>query len=242
MEYYTRDGKCVNYKCDISSEMKGKQSIVYRLLDDPLRCLKVYLLDEQVEEMYRGSNKHFGCDMFYYLKYDFNHPNFYKLDELLFDDKLKVVLSYTLKYYEQMVENILDLPVSYLLDNYNLLYNAVVRLATDFVMTLDLHEGNIINTSDGMVVIDCDQYVRGNDRNYVSYFNREALLYAFYRMIKSAFKKKGIDVDKEMNLKFKLLGMFNMDSSILSDFSPLTLKNKLRGCKTSMDYFDRWKF
>lgn len=243
MDYYTRDRRCVSYKLDIDSRMEGKQGVVYRLLDEPSVCLKKYFSDSEINPIYRDNNRHFNGVMFDYFKDEFNHPNFCQLYNLLYDKEIGTVLSFTMMYYEEMLENILDLPIDYLLDNYSLLYDAVVKLAKDCIMVVDLHGANIINTTGGMIVIDFDKYTRsGNmdNRDSLSYVNKEALLYAFYHMMKIAFKKKGIDINEDLSLKYRLMGMFELDSSVSFGLSPIRLKNKLRGCNRTIDYFHRW--
>lgn len=247
MIYYTRDGKIVHYQVDKSTMMKGKQGVVYKLLDDPAVCLKEYFEEDEVEDIYQDNNRHFDSMMFDYFKEEFDHPNFCKLYDLLYDKEIGTVLSFTMKSYEEMLDNILDLPIDYLLDNYSLLYDAVVQLASDFIMTVDLHGENIINTDDGMIVIDFDQYRKSyvsqydmDDTYSLSHINKETLLYAFYHLLVIAFKKKGIEVRKNINLKYKLMDLFNLTSSVSFGVSPLLLKNKMRGYRRTIDYFNKF--
>ena len=86
MIYYTNDNGYVNYNCDVDSKMCGEQANVYRLVDNPSICLKEYLDDCYIKPRFRECNKHFDNEMFCYFRDEFNHSNFCKLYDLLYDE------------------------------------------------------------------------------------------------------------------------------------------------------------
>lgn len=237
MVYYTRDNGYVKYNCDIDNKMCGEQANVYRLVDEPLICLKEYLNENAVKSRFSNCNRHFEQEMFYYFKEEFNHPNFCKLYDLLYDMDMCNVVGYTMKYYKRMIDNILDVPIDYLLDNYSLLYDAIIELSKNCIEVVDLHGYNIINTDDGMIIIDYDQYNRCDNCEILDFLNKERLVYTFYHMIKIAFREKGIDIDLDLYLKYKLRKLFGLDSLVCKGLEPITLKRKMTGCCKTMDYF-----
>jgi hypothetical protein len=56
-------------------------------------------------------------------------------------------------------------------------------------------------------------------------------------MIKIAFREKGIDIDLDLYLKYKLRKLFGLDSSVCKDVKPLVLKRRMNGCCRVIDYF-----
>lgn len=237
MIYYTKDNGYVNYNCDVDSKMCGEQANVYRLVDNPSICLKEYLDDCYIKPRFRECNKHFDNEMFCYFRDEFNHSNFCKLYDLLYDENMSNIVGYTMRYYKKMIDNILDVPIDYLLDNYSLLYDSVGVLADNYIEIVDLHGYNIINTDDGMIIIDYDQYSKCDDNEMLEFMNREMLVYTFYHMIKIAFREKGMDIDIDLYLKYKLKRLFGLDSSFCQELSPLSLKRKMSGCFRVIDYF-----
>lgn len=231
MIYYTKDGREVSYNYDKNTAVSGKQGSVYRIASTI--CLKEYNDDIGNKSIFDDVGTRFNQEMFDYFKDSFDGSNFCEIYDLLYDKKLVTVLGYTMKYYEEMVENVLNMPVSYVLDNFSMIYDLVVKLTDECVRIVDMHSGNIINTNNGMIIIDYDKYYFDyeSSKDVLSYINKSALMSTFYGIFKNSLKKMGIDVDKDIELKNKLSLMFTVGTT------PLVLKYKLRSYNSMIDYF-----
>lgn len=235
MVYYNKNGEIVNYNCEKVKFNSGTQGGIYRLADDDSICLKSYVDNDLTKTIFDDQGKRFTPEMFDYFKEDFDHPSFCKLYDLMYDEKMSVVVAYTMKYYKESLENILFMPTSYLLDNFSLIYDAITQLVSDCIRVVDLSSSNIINTDDGMIVIDNDKYYMDNesDKETLSYINKSALMYAFKGIFKDALKRHGVEIDN--NFEFKKM----IDSLFTINTSPLVLKCKLRSYSRPIDFFYR---
>lgn len=231
MFYYTKDGREVNYNYDKSFVIFGKQGSVYKI--DPMICLKEYSELDGDKGIFDDVGTRFNQEMFDYFKDNFSGSIFCELYDLLYDKKLVTVLGYTMKYYEEMIENILNVPVFYVLDNFSLIYDIVMKLTDECVRIVDMHYGNIINTDGGMILIDYDKYCFDyeSSKETLSYVNRSALMSTFCGIFKNSLKKMGIDVDKDIELKNRFFSLFTVGTT------PLVLKYKLRSYNSMLDYF-----
>ena len=231
MVYYTKDGRIVDYNCDNSSVISGRQGNIMML--DSSVCLKVYNDNNSSKSIFDDVGTKFNQEMFDYFKDNYSGSSLCELYDLLYDEKLITVLGYTMKYYQEMIENILNMPVSYILDNFSLIYDMIMKLTDECVRIVDLHYGNIINTDNGMVVIDYDKYYFDNSssKEVLSYINKSALMSTFCGIFKNSLKKLGIDVDNDLELKNKISSLFTIGTT------PLVLKYKLRGYNKGIDYF-----
>ena len=109
-------------------------------------------------------------------------------------------------------------------------YDAMDRLAKDLVLVVDLHNRNMMLTSDNIVVVDFDKYRREESKPYdvMLGINTSALYYAFSKMLNSALKSLGL---ASANNKLLVSDLFSYGTD------PLVLKRRLRGCKNVRDYF-----
>lgn len=235
MVYYNRNGEIVNYNCEKVKFNSGTQGGIYRIVDNDSICLKSYVDNDLTKGIFDDQGKRFTQEMFDYFKEDFDHPSFCKLYDLMYDEKMSVVVAYTMKYYKESLENILFMPTSYLLDNFSLIYDAITQLVKDSIRVVDLSSSNIINTDDGMIVIDNDKYNVDTEsgKETLDYINKSALMYAFKGIFKDALKRHGVELDN--NLEFKRM----IDSLFTINTSPLTLKCKLRSYSRPIDFFYR---
>jgi len=231
MFYYTKDGTEISYNYDKNDVISGTQGSVYRV--GTTICLKKYSDDTNNKSVFDDVGTRFNQGMFDYFKDSFGGTNFCELYDLLYDKRMVTVLGYTMKYYEEMVENILNMPVSYILDNFSLIYDMVMKLTDECVRIVDMHYGNIINTDNGMIVIDYDKYCFDyeSSKETLSYVNKSALIFTFCGIFKNSLMKMGIDVDKDIELKNRLFSLFTVG------ITPLVLKYKLRSYNSMFDYF-----
>lgn len=230
MIYYTKDGKIVNYNGSNNSMMSGTQGKIFRLNSSV--CLKEYSKDSEVKSIFDDDGTRFNQEMFDYFKNNYSNSNMGELYDLLYDKKLMTVLGYTMKYYEEVIDNILNMPVSYILDNFSLIYDLVIRLTDECIRIVDMHSGNIISTENGLIVIDYDKYYfdRDSSKEVLSYINKSALMSTFCGIFRNSLKKMGIDVDNNQELNNKISSLFTIGTT------PLVLKYKLRSYNKSIDY------
>lgn len=230
MKYYNKGGKEINFTTTSKINDTGCYGNIYRIEEDDNICLKE-LKDVEPKKpltIFDDTPTVISEDIFNYFK-DFNDPNFCKLYDLLYDKDKKVV-AYTMKYYKSAIDNILSMPVEYLVDNFNAIYDAMDRLARDLVLVVDLHNRNMILTSDNIVVVDFDKYRREESKSYdvILDINTNALYYAFSKMLNAALCGFGL---ASANNKLMVSDLFSYGTD------PLVLKRRLRGCKNVRDYF-----
>lgn len=232
MIYYDRNGKKRNYNCATNGFNKGTQGNIFRLIDDESICLKQYFDNDDNKSIFDDCGKRFTQDMFDYFSMKFNNPSFCKLYDLLYDEK-NTVIAYTMKYYEECIYNILFLPTEYIVDNFSVLYDAVEQLTKDCIRIVDMSGSNILNTDNGLVIIDFDKYYRDKsmDNSTLSYINKSALLYAFKGIFENALMKHGINLKDNIEARKMIDNLFSFGTT------PLVLKCKLRKCDKTIDLF-----
>ena len=233
MIYYDKNGTKVNYSCVEKGFNKGTQGSIFRIASDDFICLKQYFDDDNNKSIFDDCNQRFTQYMIDYFKGEFNNPNFCKLYDLLYDENITNVIAYTMKYYEECIENILFLPTEYIVDNFSILYDAVEQLTKDCIRVVDLSSSNILNTANGLVVIDFDKYRRDEltENNTLSYINKSALLYAFKGIFEKALMKSGINVKDNIEAKKLIENLFSFGTT------PLVLKCRMRKCTKPIDLF-----
>ena len=230
MKYYNSDGKEVSFTTTSKINNVGCYGNIYRVEEDDNICLKE-LKDVEPKKpltIFDDTPTVISEDIFNYFK-NFNDPNFCKLYDLLYNKDRKVV-AYTMKYYKSAIDNILSMPVDYLVDNFSAIYDAMEKLARDLVLVVDLHNRNMILTSDNIVLVDFDKYRREEDMPYDIRLdiNTSALYYAFSKMLNDALNSFGMLSTNNVLLVSNLFA-YGTD--------PLVLKRRLRGCKNIRDYF-----
>lgn len=233
MIYYTKDGNSINYDCN-NSIVSGTQGSIYRISSSV--CLKEYKEDNKINSIFDDSGTKFNQEMFDYFKDNYKGSNMGELYDLLYDKKLVTVLGYTMKYYQEMVDNILNIPVDYILDNFSMIYDLVIRLTDECIRIVDLHCGNIINTDNGMVIIDYDKYYidRDSTGDTIRYINKSALMSTFIGIFKNNLSKLGINID-DKDVQYKINSLFTMGTT------PLVLKYRLNGYNTALEYIKNYK-
>lgn len=229
MKYYDKDGKEISFTTTSKINNTGCFGNIYKVAEDDNICLKeIKDIDPSTLTIFDSLPTVISEDIFNYFR-NFNDPNFCKLYDLLYNKDKKVV-AYTMKYYKSTIDNILSMPVDYLVENFSAIYDAMDRLAKDLVLVVDLHNRNMILTSDNIVVVDFDKYRREKSKPYdvILCINTSALYYAFSKMLNDALSKIGIKTADNVLLVSELFS-FGTD--------PLVLKRRLSGCKSIRDYF-----
>ena len=229
MKYYNKDGKEISFTTTSKINNVGVFGNIYKVAEDDDICLKeIKDIDPSTLTIFDSLPTVISEDIFNYFR-DFNDPNFCKLYDLLYNKDRKIV-AYTMKYYKSAIDNILSMPVDYLVDNFSAIYDAMDRLAKDLVLVVDLHNRNMILTSDNIVLVDFDKYRREESKPYdvILGINTSALYYAFSKMLNDALSKIGMKTADNVLLVSELFS-FGTD--------PLVLKRRLRGCKIIRDYF-----
>ena len=229
MKYYDKYGKEVKFTTTSKINNTGCFGNIYKVAEDDNICLKeIKDVDLSTLTIFDSIPTVISEDIFNYFR-DFNNSNFCKLYDLLYNKDRKVV-AYTMKYYKSAIDNILSMPVDYLVDNFSAIYDAMEKLARDLVLVVDLHNRNMILTSDNIVLVDFDKYRREEDMPYDIRLdiNTSALYYAFSKMLNDALNSFGMLSTNNVLLVSNLFA-YGTD--------PLVLKRRLRGCKNVRDYF-----
>lgn len=229
MKYYDKDGKEISFTTTSKINNVGCFGNIYKVAEDDNICLKeIKDIDPSTLTIFDSLPTVISEDIFNYFR-NFNDPNFCKLYDLLYNKDKKVV-AYTMKYYKSAIDNILSMPVDYLVENFSAIYDAMDRLAKDLVLVVDLHNRNMILTSDNIVLVDFDKYRREKGKSYdvILGINTSALYYAFSKMLNDALSKIGMKTADNVLLVSELFS-FGTD--------PLVLKRRLSGCKSIRDYF-----
>lgn len=167
MELFDKKGNKIHINTDkfieIGSGCFGK---VYRTPDGALKTINrgcVYPIDPKVLEFLKESK----------LK------GFYKIKDIYYD-KHDEVRAYLMKYYEHYNMGLLE-NKEYLLESIYNLYKSVLYLSEHNIKCLDLMTRNMIKTSTGLKIIDCDFYVK--TKNNPEYINMEILLDALTELL-----------------------------------------------------------
>ena len=197
---------------------KGYFSEVYQISDNEV--LKVY----QRPAFYTAYSvlkklKHFDLE------------SFYKIFKLYTDNE-KRLLGYVMKYYKPENIDILTMPKDFILDNYAKMYQDMIYLSYKGIQICDLDIHNIILNSDGITILDADNY-------------------AFSRLINRS------NIDALNNLFINLfcyhLGLYHIPDGLnLENFNkvvkndlfnfemePVTLARTLKRYQTPIDYIKR---
>lgn len=232
MKYYTKDG--VEYEYTITSKINdtGNYGNIFRVRENDSICLKHLkeVKSSQPLTIFDDTPTVISEDIFEYFKC-LNNPNFCKLYDLLYSKDSKII-AYTMRYYQNIINNILLMPVDYLVDNFSAIYDAMDKLAKDLVLVVDLHNRNMVLTENNIVIVDFDKYRIEKDKPYdvILEINTSALYYAFSKMLNSALKECGLDVDSSTS-RLMVSELFSYGTD------PYVLKRKLGSCKRIGDYF-----
>ena len=229
MELYDIKGKALHFDIDNDKtdiKRTGVYGMVHKIDNDT--CLKKFAV--------MGNRNIADIDTFNELM-SFNLPNFYQVYQLLYGNALekdgkRKIAGYLMKYYSETVNNILDMPMDYLLSNFEDLAKVMKILSQKYIHVNDLHDDNIILTDNGMVIIDADNCFRhGYSYDDTFAYNKKYLYYCLRDIMLKAFCDN-YDYSGEMRV--------DMSQSIIDLFDPhnsrTSIKNKLRSYKKPIDY------
>lgn len=235
MVFYTKTGEKIIYNPNEKDLINsGKQGSVYHFpsSDDDKKCIKLYYQeDRKPKSIFEDCNTIFSTEMFSLFKDELNDQSLCRLYELLYNKDLTEVTAYIQEYLENIKDNILFMPKDYLLDSFNSLYNLVEKLTKNNILIVDLHEGNIILTSDGMKIIDYDKYRKVNF-DYITLFNLnlQSLLIALRKLLIASTTKIKLDEEISKN-KIKML--------LLDETKPSVLSRRLEKYRTPIEMIYR---
>lgn len=225
MIYCTNDLRKVEFiPCD-KPIGEGTQGKVYKI--DADKCIKIYGHDvmkyePEMFELFKNLSLEGHC----------------KLYDLLYSDPfLDEIAGYTMKYYQNEVDNILLMPTEYTLHSFNILYNSVKVLADNRIFAKDTVPANAILCKDNVVLIDFDACKRTNqDSKAVLEVNINNILYLFRRLYEEGLKKMGKNIEGDNELSDYLDTLFSYSNEPVK-----TLKKRMSYSRTPMDVLP-WKY
>ena len=106
MNYYKSDGTVVNLNINKENSIYGRQGAIHFINSDI--CFKEYKLENNTNSIFEDSNTKFTQEMFNYFKDNYNNSNMGELYDIYYDEKLTTILGYTMKYYKETINNILE--------------------------------------------------------------------------------------------------------------------------------------
>ena len=222
-----KDGRPFTLNPDnINETFYGTKGIVYRINKD--ECLKV---------MNRKIPNNFFSEEIFNVFTSLDLTNFAHISVPFYDNS--IIIAYIMEYLEQSVENILDMPIEYTLDNIAGIYSDLLKLAKHLITAFDLYHKNVILCSSKIVVIDFDSYVKLTSFEEALLNSLNNLMYTFRKLYEEALIKKNINFDEKtisgIPIKSYLDYLFN--TRCFPNEPALVLKRKFVGAKTPMDLF-----
>lgn len=220
MILYDKDGKECNYELGHENFINsGTTARVYRINDS--ECLKII------------DYGYFPREIFDLLS-NISLDSFVKLGIPFF--KKFCICAYTMEYFNESSESILEKPTEYTLDNFEKIYNDVVKLSSYGFKLYDLCWKNMIVGDSQMKVIDFDFYDKPSDEE-VNFFNIDNLRVAFKYLYLEAIKlNTRINVPNVHKLWEFIDYLFDINDADY-DNPPLTLKRKMSTVKKPIDLF-----
>jgi len=228
MKVYNSLGKQIYYDKDIwlGSGAFGK---VYKSTNNT--CVKIYNTEE---------SERIEKEVFYLLK-SLKLPNFYRLYELLYQNRWNIIypqkpVGYISEYIEENEINILTMPTDYTLDNLYTLKSSIEQLIKNKVKITDLHSGNVIMNRNKITVIDADFYSIETKRTKeeLKTRNLDQLAKLFIELYKDEIyyltKVTGLNEQSNRN---KIYDLFTENEELNID----KVFKKLRRYKYPIDYF-----
>lgn len=218
MTYFNKNGIPISEAKEENLIGKGTNGKVYLIENN--KCLKVYN---------EGIASKLDKDIFMLLK-AYKLDNYYDLYNLIYDEN-KNNVGYISKYYKTSENNLLLMPIEYIIENYAKMYNSSMILANNKVITKDLYYGNIIIGDNQMTIIDADSYIFDNcDYARLRSRNLSYLAYVFVGLFQDNSSKLGIELVKNTNAFDRVKEIFYE-----GDLTPKTLSRKLSSYHSGID-------
>lgn len=226
MIYYNENGKPVeidfnNIQKDII--IKGTQGEVYKINDE--ECIKFYYSEQPL------GARIYTPKMFELLK-SLNLENFYKLLEPFYrDNYLTQIGAYSMKYYPESKTSILNMPIEYIIYNFEVLYKNAQILSELKIIMRDLNNRNVILGDNFMTIIDAEEYTISNlsTQKHVLHKNTLIILALLRNLFIAELKKQNL---YNQQSEYIIKELFSYDKNPVK-----TLSKKLTGVKKSIDLF-----
>ena len=231
VDFYDKDGNIVHYEGK-KLPKKSSRSDFYEIDENTLLKVFISFLSRNIWDI----------EVFNKLM-EINHDNFYKIFKLLYnlctgkDKELydgNYVHACLIQSHKQDVDNILEMPIEYFLDNFSNLYELTKIISQKYIRMYDLHGGNIILNKDRMVIIDADYYYR-YDSPFVFDYNKKDLFTALRGIMLEALKNNYSFSDPYDRLaRVRVIdNIFNYSNN------PTIVKSMIRSYKKPIDYINR---
>ena len=231
MDFYDGDGNIVHYEGK-KLPKKSSRSDFYEIDENTLLKVFISFLSRNIWDI----------DVFKRLM-EINHDNFYQIYKLLYylckgkDKELydgECVHACLIQSQKQDVDNILEMPIEYFLDNFSDLYELTKIISQMHIRMYDLHGGNIILNRDKMVIIDADYYY-GYDSPFVFDYNKKDLFTALRGIMLETLK----DNYNFSNPHDRLARVRVIDNIFNYSNNPTLVKSMMRSYKKPIDYINR---
>ena len=214
MKVYSSDGK---YIIDVNESNKfdyGTYGNVFRYNE------------ELSYKVFKHENIH-KPDPIILLK-NYKLENFNKIIDLLYNSKLEYS-GYIMKHYEPDNFDILS-NKEYLLNSVNNIYDGIMVYTKNLFEIYDLHIGNVIVNSEGITVIDVDDYKKTHsDNTYINVFRFKQMLISLLSMY---IKKYNVKDPMEAHLLIRRL--FEDKTNDINHFN-----NTMKRYSKPIDYFTK---
>lgn len=138
-----------------------------------------------------------------------------KLLKLIFYKIIKKILiidAYTAKYYKSEKINVLYAPTDYFLDNIREIETLFGIFSNNAILTDDLHVGNIIFTSNNMIIIDPD-FFKLYEKKDIVIKNKRRLLSLCSDIFSSMLELESQYTEEEINNFVRRLTDFNVNEN-----------------------------
>lgn len=224
MVYYTDNSEMV--KIDLNEKDilgTGCQGAVYKHGDN--QCIKFYFSEQP-----RGLGI-YTKEMFDTFK-KLDLENFCKLHDLIYRDPKKTLIgAYTMDYYEKTDKSILDMPMEYIIHNFDILFKNAQILSKHKIVMHDLILKNIIVGDENITVIDFEAYYRRKFSCTSNVLRQNTLI--LLKLMKSLYNHEL----KKYNLNNDYAQVLLEDLFSYSEEPVKTLKKKMGSTKKSIDLF-----
>lgn len=219
MKYFNKEDEIIKFNNSFPFNNNGSHAKIYRLGDDA--CLKKFRYAWDVYDLKMFKE---------YMKMELN--NYYKIYDLLYN-KYGRLSGYTMKHYDNKIDNVIDMPSEYITDNFNNISKDISTLSNNGIIVKDLIPSNLIYGDNKITVIDIDQYKldKDMDKDTLNRVNEINLCVCLYRLLKSNLLNGYVDDNLAKYLN-------NLDS-LFDEKKINVMTKKLSKYKYPIDYFSK---
>ena len=219
--FYDKDGNELFFKL-VKPFNNGIYGEAYRVSEDEV--VKLFIESEPGDEVIDDVEA-------FEILMSLDLPNFYKVYKLLYS-YIKCIEGYLGKYYQIEPLNIFEMPIDYLLDNFNGIYETMKEITKNKINMCDLHGKNFFLTKDSIIISDADFYYH-DPSIYLLNENKKRLYNAFCELLVNmfyGFYKRNLPRKEYRECVKSIYSLFDVDNS------PEILNSKLRSYKKPIDY------